>query len=392
MFSKTIKLFSIFGFEVKIDISWLVILALVVWSLSAGVFPRWYPDLHWGVHLAMGFGGAFGLFLSIVFHELCHSLVARRYGLPMRGITLFLFGGVAEMSSQPPSPKAEILMAIAGPISSIVLGGIFVGVSYGARSLAVPEPVAGVLLWAGILNGMLAGFNLIPGFPLDGGRVLRGAIWKFKGDLLGATRAASRVGEGLGWALVGLGAFNLIFAGALAGIWEILIGLFIRGAARNSYRRVVIQRVLRSENVEHFVEEDVHGVPPEMPVPDFVEEYLYKYRMPLAPVVENDRLTGCVTMQGIKDLPREQWQNRTVGDVAEELNENNSISPQRDAAEAFERMNKNKLGMLVVAEGDRLRGIITTKDLSDFLSLKMELEPGSAAKAPKPPQISPPKR
>ncbi len=392
MFSKTITLFKIFGFAVRIDISWLVILALVTWSLSAGVFPRWYPHLHWGLHVVMGFAGAFGLFLSIVFHELSHSLVARRYGLPMKGITLFLFGGVAEMSSQPPSPKAEILMAVAGPISSIVLGGMLVGVSYLCRYFATPKPVSGVLLWAGILNGALAGFNLIPGFPLDGGRILRGALWKFKGDLRGATRAASRVGEGFGWALVGLGAFNLIFAGALSGVWEILIGLFIRGAARNSYRQVRIHMLLRDEKVERFVNEDVAGVSPGMPLGEFVEQYLYKYRMTMAPVVDDGKLVGCVTVHRLKGISPDQWQNHTVGDATEELTPQNSIAPQNSAAEAFDRMNQNRLGMLVVARDDRLKGIVTVKDLSDFLSLKMELEPGSAAKPPRPPQLGPPER
>ena len=206
MFGKTVTLFRVFGFEVKVDWSWLILGALIVWSLATGLFPAWYKGLERADYWAMGVAGAVGLFLSIVFHELWHSLVARRFGLDMRGITLFLFGGVSEMGDEPPSPKAEFFLAVAGPISSVVLAAVLLGLSYLLLGAGPMTPVTGVLKYLGYLNLVLAGFNLIPAFPLDGGRVLRAVLWGSWNDLRRATRVASSVGAGLGAGLMVLGA------------------------------------------------------------------------------------------------------------------------------------------------------------------------------------------
>ena len=195
MFGKRIKLFELSGFEVRIDLSWLVIAVLVTWSLAKGLFPYWHPHLSNETYWTMGVAGALGLFISIVAHEFCHSLVARKFGMPMKGITLFIFGGVAEMGDEPPTARAEFMMAIVGPLSSLVIGGICYLVSRWGEAGGWNTPVNAVTYYLFYINVILAAFNLLPAFPLDGGRVLRSILWGAKGNLSWATRVSSSIGS-----------------------------------------------------------------------------------------------------------------------------------------------------------------------------------------------------
>ena len=179
MFGKRLRLFKLLGFEVRIDWSWIIIAVLIAWSLSTGLFPFHYKNLSTQTYWLMGIAGAAGLFLSIIAHEFCHSLVARKYGLPMKGITLFIFGGVAEMGDEVPSPKAEFMMAAVGPLSSIVIAAIFYGI-YTLGKVNFSEPINGIVGYLAFINAILAGFNLVPAFPLDGGRMLRSVLWGWK--------------------------------------------------------------------------------------------------------------------------------------------------------------------------------------------------------------------
>jgi Zn-dependent protease len=364
-----------FGFSVRIDLSWLVIMVLVVWSLAGGVFPSQYEGLHWTVYLAMGLVAAAGLFASIVFHELCHSLVARRYGLPMKGITLFIFGGVAEMSEEPPSAKAEFLMAAAGPLSSIAICLAFLAAAAAASHGGWPRPVVGVLTWIALINAILVGFNLIPGFPLDGGRMLRSALWHWKGNLRWATRIASRVGAVFGLILIGLGFANLlVLLNPLGGLWWIFVGMFVRAAAKQGYRQVLIRQALEGEPVRRFMSLEPVVVSPGMSLEDLVERYVYRYHHKMFPVVDGDRLAGCITTRQVRDIPRDRWAGRTVAEVAEPRSSGNTIGPDDDAMTALSRMTTNQVSRLMVVEGGELVGILSLKDLTRFLSLKLELE------------------
>lgn len=381
MFGKTIKLFTLFGFTVRIDVSWLVIMALVVWSLASGVFPARYEGLHWGIYTAMGLAAAVGLFLSITFHEMCHSLVARRYGMPMKGITLFLFGGLAEMRDEPPSAKAEFMMAIAGPLASVLVAGVFLGLMYLGQMLAWPDTFVGVFRWIGIINVVLVVFNLIPGFPLDGGRVLRAGLWHWKKDLREATHAASRVGKGFGAVLIGLGILYLLTVNPIGGLWWILIGLFIRGAAKSSYQQVVLRDHLKGEPVRRFMNTEPMTVSPSVPLDEFVESYVYEHHFKMFPVVEDGQLRGCVHTRQVKDVPRDQWSQKTVGDVASPCSNDNSIGPDADAVDAFSRMNRSGNSRILVAHDGQLEGILALKDLMKFLSLKLDMEGENASTA-----------
>lgn len=386
IFGKSFTLFKLFGFAVRVDLSWLLILGLVVWSLAGGVFPAAFPELSWQAHLVMGLTGAAGLFLSIIFHELCHSLVARRFGLPMTGITLFLFGGVAEMADEPPSAKAEFWMAIAGPAASVLVAAVFLGGSFLLAGLAVARPAVAVVRWVGYINILLVAFNLIPGFPLDGGRVLRSVLWHFGHDLRKATRTASRVGAGFGAVLIGLGFLSLLLANPLGGLWWILIGLFIRGAARQGYQQVLVRQFLRGEPISRFMNDQPVTVPEDISVQQFVEDYVYRHHHKMFPVMREGRLVGCVTTREVQEVPRDQWARQSVGQIAKPCGQDNSVRLDQDALHALTFMTRHGLSRALVVDDGELAGILSLKDLSRFLALKLELETQASA-LPKPPMI-----
>ncbi|MDA8433245.1 MAG: site-2 protease family protein, partial [Nitrospiraceae bacterium] len=256
MFGKRLTIFTIFGFRVRADASWLIIAVLVTWSLAAGIFPQEYRDLSVVSFWLMGVCGALGLFLSVVVHEFFHSLVARRLGLPMDGITLFVFGGVAEMSGEPETPRVEFLMAAAGPASSIVLGALFYAVYSAGMRAGWPLQIEGVLSYLASINWVLAVFNLLPAFPLDGGRILRAALWRWKKNLPQATHRAATIGTGFGLLMIVAGVVNLLFGNIIGGLWLFLIGMFLRRAAESSYQQLVVRTALEGTPVEQIMKKD----------------------------------------------------------------------------------------------------------------------------------------
>ena len=374
MFGKTVTLFRVFGFEIKVDWSWLILGALIVWSLAKGLFPALYKGLEPADYWVMGAAGALGLFFSIVFHELWHSLIARRFGLNMRGITLFLFGGVSEMGDEPASPKAEFFLALAGPISSVILAAVLLGLSYLLAGSGPMTPVTGVLNYLGYLNFVLAGFNLIPAFPLDGGRVLRAVLWGSWNDLRRATRVASSIGAGLGAALMVLGALQFFMDRSVGGLWTLVIGLFVRGAARSSYRQMLFRRALEGVPVRKFMVADAVTLEPATSIEKLVEDYIYRYHFKLYPVVDGGKLVGCVTLDQVKELGREEWASHNVGELARGCSPENTIGPDEDVMKALALMQKTGRSRLLVAEGGKLAGVIAIKDIMGYIALKLDLE------------------
>ncbi|MDD5455247.1 MAG: site-2 protease family protein [Candidatus Ratteibacteria bacterium] len=373
MFGKKIKLFKIFDFQVSIDLSWIFIALLVTWSLAVGYFPSRYKEFPVAVYWEMGAFGALGLFLSIVFHELCHSLVARKFGLAMHGITLFVFGGVAEMAEEPPSAKAEFFMAVTGPLSSVALGFLFYGIYKLGGYYGFAQPVIGVLQYLGWINWLLAGFNLVPAFPLDGGRILRSLLWQKKKDLGWATRISSQFGSGFGIFLSFLG-IVYFFTGALViGIWYFLIGMFLQNAARMSYQQVLIRQALEGEAVRHFMNAKPVTVASSVSIGTLVDDYIYKYHHKFFPVVDGGKLRGCISIQEVKEIPREQWAARKIEDVLKPCGSENTVGQNTDALKALSIMNKTHKSRLMVVEGGQLVGIVTLKDLLKFISIKMDL-------------------
>jgi Zn-dependent protease/CBS domain-containing protein len=372
LFGKRFKLFKLLGFEVSIDLSWVIIAILIAWSLSTGLFPFQYKDLSIQTYWLMGAVGAIGLFLSIIAHEFSHSLVARHHGMPMKGITLFIFGGVAEMGDEPPSAKAEFWIAVVGPVSSIVIALIFYGIFRIGVGAGWPQPVSGVVGYVAMINGLLAAFNLVPAFPLDGGRILRSALWAWKKNLRWATRIASTIGGGFGIFLIILGVIRVLGGNFIGGMWFFLIGLFIQSAAKMSYQQMITRKALEGEPLRRFMNTEPVTVPSSTTVERLVEDYVYRYHYKFFPVV-NQKLLGCVTTKEIKAVPRQEWSQKTVGELADKCSPENTIAPQTDAVEALSKMRRNNASRLMVVENDKLVGILALKDMLEFLSLKIEL-------------------
>ncbi len=374
MLGKGLRLFKVLGFEVRIDASWLLLAVLIILSLTSGYFPFHYEGLRSGTYALMGIIGAVGLFASIIFHELCHSLVGRRYGIPMKGITLFMFGGVAQMDEESRTPKAEFLMAVAGPIASFALAGGFYGLHAALKATAAPTPLAGVIGYLAWINMILAFFNLLPAFPLDGGRVLRSALWAWKKNLRWATRIASEIGSGFGVALIILGILSLLGGNVVGGLWWCLIGMFLRGISQGSYRQVLIRETLAGEPVWRFMRDEPVSVAPELTVADLVNDYIYQHHFKMFPVVDAGKLAGCVSTREIKQVPREEWALRKVADIATGCSDRNTIAPDADATDALSTMNKTGNSRLMVVQDGRLVGVVALKDMLKFLVLKMDLE------------------
>jgi Zn-dependent protease len=373
MFERRMTLFTVQGIPIRIDASWLLIAALVTWSLAMGVFPSLQPDLTPVMYWAMGAIGAILLFTSIVLHELAHAVVAQSQGMQIRGITLFIFGGVAELQDEPPSARTEFLVAIAGPIASIAIAATCWGAATVGRGLGWPPPVTAVLAYVAIMNGILVAFNLVPAFPLDGGRVLRSLLWHWKHDLQRATRIASEIGSAFGIVLIVLGFVSLVSGNLIGGFWWILIGMFLRNAAKTAYQQVIIRRALEGDPVRRFMTREPHTVPPNVTISDFVENYLYQFHHKLFPVTEDGDLRGCLHTRSLRLVPRESWPVTTVSQIAEPCGEENTIVPDMDAVSALGILNRTGASRLLVVDNGRLIGILSLKDLLRFLSLKVEL-------------------
>lgn len=375
MFGKSYTLFKLLGFEVKIDSSWIIIAVLITWSLAQGVFPLYDNSLTTATYWILGVIGALGLFASIVFHELSHSLVARKFGLPMKGITLFIFGGIAEMDDEPSSPKAEFFMAIAGPLASVVIGLSCIGImNFGIRA-GWPSPPIMVLNYLGMINIILAIFNTLPAFPLDGGRVLRSILWGWKKNLHWATRVSSFIGSGFGLMLIFLGIFSVFAGGVVGGIWWALIGLFLRNASKMSYQSILIREALEGQKIERFVKPYAITVPPDMTVDHLVEDFAYQYNTNTFPVEQDSKPLSVVDVNDIKSIPKEEWKEHTVNEIAKPFSTDNTITIDDNAIKALSVMNKTGSSqLLVVDHGGKLLGMIAMNDLLRFLSIKLNIE------------------
>jgi Zn-dependent protease/predicted transcriptional regulator len=374
MFGRPIPLFKLAGFQVGLDWSWFIIAVLITWTLASGVFPYYYPDLTPGAYWSMGVIAALGLFASIVLHELGHATVARRYGLPIRRITLFIFGGVAEMEAEPERPAAEFWVAIAGPIVSFLVGLVCWLLLQAAAGAGAGVPVVGVLAYLATINVILAVFNLVPAFPLDGGRILRAALWHWKGSLRWATRVSSTIGGGFGILLIVLGVYRVLVGDFVGGMWWFLIGLFVRFAAQASYQQVVMREALRGVPVRRIMSANPITVPSGITIAQLIDDYVYRHHHDMYPVVDNGRLVGCVSMNDIKRLPRDRWSSTTVSEIMQPCTEATAISPDTDAMEVLSLMTRSQNTRLLVTEGDRLVGVVTLRDVMKFLNVKLNLE------------------
>jgi Zn-dependent protease/predicted transcriptional regulator len=366
------NLMRIGGIRVVVDPSWLFIFALVVWSLATGYFPAAEPATTGLQAWALGVVAALLLFASVLVHELSHAALARRAGVPVPRIRLFLFGGVSEMASEPPDARAEIRIAAAGPLTSLALAFLFWGLSRTAFPASLPGGRA-VAEYLAAINLALALFNLLPGFPLDGGRILRAWLWKSRGDLLSATRTAGRAGSIVGYSLMGVGLVNLVFGGNLGGVWMILIGMFLNQAASQSYQTVLLRDTLSGCRVKELMSRPVITVPDHASLEELVNDYFYRHPHGSFPVASDDRLAGMVSLEQLKSVPREDWTRTPVRQIMTPAEALHPLDPDEDCVTALERMIRGDVGRLPVVAGGRILGILSRRDVMQLFKIRSDL-------------------
>lgn len=361
---------KIFGIEIKIDSSWLVIFFLVTWILAATHFPKEYPGWSLSLYWLVGIATSLLFFASVLFHELAHSLVAIKQGEKVRSISLFLLGGVAQITKEPEKPMREFFMALVGPVSSLALALVFFVLSLIFK--AVSKPIAASTSYLALINAMLAVFNLLPGFPMDGGRVLRSIIWKVSGNLRKATRVASRMGQGFAFFLIFLGIL-LILRGNFGGLWYILIGWFLHSAAVTGYEQVMVEAVLKGVRAEDLMTKDFETVRLDLPVQSLVDDYILKKRERVFLVADDGELKGIVCLEDVKCIARETWAKTRVSDIMTAKEKLEIVSPDADGSQILNRITGKDIHQIPVMVGGKVAGIICRTDILRFIQLRSEL-------------------
>lgn len=367
------KIGKCFGIPVSIDLSWFIIFGLIVVTLALGHFPQVYPQFSSATNWAAGVAAALLLFASVLIHELAHSLVAKREGIDVGGITLFVFGGVSNITREPVSPGDELKMAAAGPGMSFVLAGVFWGLGKLAILTSLPTVVVAIAGYLAAVNLILGIFNLIPGFPLDGGRVLRAILWAATRSVQEATRIASYVGQGFGYLFMFGGFWMILGGGFIGGLWLILIGWFLSNAAHSSYQQLILHRALEGVPVDRVMTTDVPTVSPSTSIEDVVHDFFLQKDYSAFPVVEDGQLLGIVTLEAVREVPREMWPVTPVSRITHPPEQERIIHPEDDAWSAMSHMATGELRRLLVMSGTRLVGVVTRDNLMNLVRTKLEL-------------------
>ena len=378
----------LFGINIFIDWSWIFIFLLVTWNLAAVFFPALHPDWDFGLTVGMSIAASLLFFASVLAHELAHSLVANARGLPVRSITLFIFGGVSNIEREPPSPATEFLVTIVGPLTSLILGALFIYLgSLNAnltggniqQILAGLDPVSTLLLWLGPINILLGIFNLIPGFPLDGGRVLRSILWAITNDLRRATRWASLVGQGVAWMFIIAGiatifGFQIPFIGGglIGGLWLAFIGWFLNNAASQSYQQVVVQDLLEGVPVARLMRQDAPTITTDIPVSALIYDYVMGTDEHAFPVVDNEKLIGLVCLEDIRKVPREEWDRTQVSQIMTPYDQLDTVNPREDATQALEKLGRRDVRQVPVVQNGELVGLLRRRDIMRWLQIQSE--------------------
>jgi Zn-dependent protease/CBS domain-containing protein len=356
----------VLGFDIRIDFSWFILFALILWSFSAMVFPASAPGLASGMYLIMGLGGTLLFFASLLAHELAHSVVARVKGIPVDGITLFLFGGMAHTRMEAETPGDEFQIAVVGPLMSLFVAVLLAAVWYAGWALDWSPAVLAVAQYIAALNIILAVFNLLPGFPLDGGRLFRAVVWKITGDVGKATKWASFGGRWLGLGLVALGLWMAFSGNVIGGMWLVFIGWFLRNAAITSYQQHLLLSVLGGVRAGQAMSREPETVPAAASVQELMDEYIMRRRYSAYPVVQDGTTLGMVTLDALRAVPREEWHARTAQDVmvpAADI----SVRPEDHLLDVLDSMKASRARRVLVMRDDVLLGVITASDIAFWL-------------------------
>lgn len=366
MLDATFTLGRIAGVRIGLNWTWLLVFALFTWTLTSAVFPAQNPRLSDGTYLAMGVVASGLFFASILAHELGHALQARRDGMEIEGITLWLFGGVATFKGNFPSAGAELRIALAGPLVTLVLGGLL---SAAAIAIAFPPAVDGVIAWLGYINFVLLGFNLLPALPLDGGRVLRATLWHWRGDYERATGVAATIGRGFGYAFIGLGTALLIFQGTFSGVWIAFIGWFVLMAAGSEERFARMKRAFEGSVVGELMSREPVTVPSDLTLDRVVDEVMWRSRFTTYPVVRNGRAVGLLPFRAVAAVPRSEWSTRTAANSMTPLVRVPVLATATPLEEAVDALGQSDLGRALVLDGERLVGVLSISDVARALEL-----------------------
>ena len=376
MLKSGIPIGKLFGISLRLHYSWFFIFALITWALAANYFPSTQPTWSLSMKIGAGLITSFLFFGSVLFHELMHSLVALREGIQIQSITLFILGGVSQMTGEPKTARDEFRMAIAGPVSSLVLGGIFLGIYFALRSntAVAAQFVAAISFYLGFINILLGAFNLIPGFPLDGGRVLRSLLWWRGKNLQSATKIASNVGRAFGFLFI-FGGIWLIFSGYFFdGIWLALIGWFLESAAVGSYRQTLLQDMLKGHVASDVMSQDCMVVPPDITVEKLVNENVLTSGRRCFPVTSDGRVEGLVTMHNIRSVPRDRWGTELVRDAMTPLDSIKSVEPNEDLNVVLQMMAQDDINQIPVIYQGKIVGVVGRDNIINFINTRAELQ------------------
>lgn len=371
-----LKVGKIINIPIEIDASWLIIFALIAVTLSEGYFPGIDPKISPLFRWITGVTAAIFLFASILIHELSHSYVAQKSNIVIKKITLFIFGGVAQLTREPEDPKTELKVAVAGPISSIILAGVFFTISMFFRS-AGPynnKITFELFRYLFMINLILAVFNLIPAFPLDGGRIFRAFIWMFTNNMEKSTRIASYIGQAFAFFLMFAGLMQVFTGRILGGLWFIFIGWFLNNAAMSSWQQVMLRYTIGARKVKDIMTTAVIKVTRDISVEDLIENYFLHYKHIVMPVTSGDEAIGIITLHTAKAVPKDKRGNTPVSEVMKPIDEHLYLSPDTTVVEALNKMQMEEAGRLLVVEDKKLAGILSKSDILKFIQIKMELE------------------
>jgi Zn-dependent protease/CBS domain-containing protein len=384
----SIHIGDIAGIRININVSWLIILVLLTISLAVGWFPATIPGLSVGTYYVLGFIAAILLFASVLAHELAHSLVARARGLPVHDISLFIFGGVSNIEREPRNPGTEFQIAIVGPVASLLIGGISWLLTLAVDGAS--RPLAAILGYLAVANVLLGIFNLIPGFPLDGGRVLRSIIWKATGSLRRATQWATRVGQVVAFLFILWGIWQVFNDNLLGGIWIGFIGWFLLTSAQSANTQVALESLLRGVRVAEVMRPIAVSVPPGLPLREVVDGYLLPMGLRAVPVVEGERFLGLLTLGEVRNVPRDQWDTVTAGQVVIPPERLRAVGPEQSLNDVLPLMVREDVNQLPVTQGGRLVGMVSRDAIMRYLEVRRNLgldedERRDTTRAPHPP-------
>jgi Zn-dependent protease/CBS domain-containing protein len=375
----SLRIGKIFGIDIYIHISWVIIIVLLTWSLAVGLFPVLYHGASAITYWILGFIAAVLLFVSVLLHELAHSVVARARGLPVKNITLFIFGGVSNIEKEPGSPGIEFQMAVVGPLTSLLIGVLAFALFF---LLGQNSPALAAILWyLGFANILLGIFNLIPGFPLDGGRVLRSIVWKIDGNLRRATRIVTIVGQVIAYLFILVGIW-LFFAGYfIDGLWIGFIGWFLLSSAQSANSEVMLQSVFRGVTVGEVMNTAPTTVPANISLQKLVDEYFLPLGLRSALVIQGDKLAGLITLSDIRHVAREEWGQIPVGLAMIPRDRLHVVSPQQSLNDVLPLMAGRDVNQLPVVQDERLVGVLSRDAIVRYLEIRRSLRLDDGQKA-----------